>query len=65
MYPNVKGWNVRLASTELGARVEYRYERGALRVVNVNQLERAADPPLRIRRPAPDPVTLPARCYSA
>ena len=47
MYPNVKGWNVRLALTEMGARIEYLYERGALRVVNVNQLERAADPPLR------------------
>lgn len=46
MYPNLKGWNVLLALTEVGAHVEYLYERGRLKVVNVDQLERAANPPL-------------------
>jgi len=47
MYPTVEGWNVLLALTEVGAHVEYLYERGALRVVNVDELEREANPVLR------------------
>ncbi|MGE3618408.1 MAG: MBL fold metallo-hydrolase, partial [Gemmatimonadales bacterium] len=47
MYPTVTGWNMMLALTEVGAHVEYLYERGALRVVNREDLERQANPPLR------------------
>jgi glyoxylase-like metal-dependent hydrolase (beta-lactamase superfamily II) len=50
MYPRVGGWDVLLALTEIGAHVEYLYERGALRVVNVEQLEREANPALRYVR---------------
>jgi glyoxylase-like metal-dependent hydrolase (beta-lactamase superfamily II) len=47
MYPTVAGWNVLLALTEVGAHVEYLYERGALRVVNVKELEDEPNPALR------------------
>ncbi len=47
MYPGVQGWNGLLALTEVGAHVEYLYERGSLRVVNVDQVEREVNPPLR------------------
>ena len=47
MYPTVTGWNVLLALTEVGAHVEYLYERGSLGVVNVEQVEREINPPLR------------------
>ncbi|MFN0178633.1 MAG: MBL fold metallo-hydrolase [Gemmatimonadales bacterium] len=47
MYPTVTGWNVLLALTEVGAHVEYLYERGALRVLNIDQVERETNPPLR------------------
>jgi hypothetical protein len=36
-----------LALTEVGAHVEYLYERGALRVLNIDQVERETNPPLR------------------
>lgn len=47
MYPKLSGWNVLLALTEVGAHVEYLYERGALRVANIDEVEREANPPLR------------------
>jgi glyoxylase-like metal-dependent hydrolase (beta-lactamase superfamily II) len=49
MYPAVEGWDVLLALTEVGAHVEYLYERGALSVVNLDQVEREASPALRFR----------------
>ena len=47
MYPTVQGWNVLLALTEVGAHVEYLYERGNLRVVNHGEFAREEHPPLR------------------
>ncbi len=47
MYPTVDGWNELLALTEVGAHVEYLYERGSLRVVNLDQVAREGNPPLR------------------
>ena len=47
MYPSLRGWNVLLALTEVGAHIEYLYERGSLRVVNLDQLEREPNPALR------------------
>ncbi len=47
MYPSLSGWNVLLALTEVGAHIEYLYERGSLRVVNLDQLEREPNPALR------------------
>ncbi len=47
MYPTVKNWDVLLAIEEVGAHVEYLYERGALRVVNLDEVEREQNPPLR------------------
>jgi len=47
LYPTVTEWNVLLALTEVGAHVEYLYERGALRVVNLDQVEREDNPALR------------------
>jgi glyoxylase-like metal-dependent hydrolase (beta-lactamase superfamily II) len=47
MYPRVRGWDVLLALTEVGAHVEYLYERGALGVVNLAELERQENPALR------------------
>jgi glyoxylase-like metal-dependent hydrolase (beta-lactamase superfamily II) len=38
MYPGVEGWNVLLAIEEVGAHVEYLYERGELSVVNLEEL---------------------------
>ena len=47
MYPKVEGWHELLAIEEVGAHVEYLYERGELRVVNVRELEGGANPALR------------------
>ena len=47
MYPALDGWTVRLALTEVGAHVEYLYQRGSLHVANLDQVEREANPPLR------------------
>ncbi len=47
MYPTLAGWNVLLALTEVGAHVEYLYQRGALHVANITQVERELNPPLR------------------
>lgn len=49
MYPRVEGWDVLLAIEEVGAHVEYLYERGELRVENVAELEGAGEPGLRFR----------------
>jgi glyoxylase-like metal-dependent hydrolase (beta-lactamase superfamily II) len=38
MYPGVEGWNVLLAIEEVGAHVEFLYERGELSVVNLEEL---------------------------
>jgi glyoxylase-like metal-dependent hydrolase (beta-lactamase superfamily II) len=46
MYPTVKDWNVLLALTEVGAHVEYLYERGELHVTNLDQVEHEDNPPL-------------------
>lgn len=47
MYPRVEGWHELLAIEEVGAHVEYLYERGELRVVNVRDVEGGANPALR------------------
>jgi glyoxylase-like metal-dependent hydrolase (beta-lactamase superfamily II) len=47
MYPRVEGWHELLAIEEVGAHVEYLYERGELRVVNVSELEDDGHPALR------------------
>ena len=47
MYPKVEGWHELLAIEEVGAHVEYLYERGELRVVNVRELEGGGNPALR------------------
>ena len=47
MYPMLDGWNVLLALTEVGAHVEYLYQRGSLHVANIDQVEREVNPPLR------------------
>jgi glyoxylase-like metal-dependent hydrolase (beta-lactamase superfamily II) len=49
MYPGVEGWDALLALTEVGAHVEYLYERGRLGVVNLEEVEREASPALRFR----------------
>ncbi|MEO8451866.1 MAG: MBL fold metallo-hydrolase [Gemmatimonadota bacterium] len=46
MYPAVTGWNVLLALEEVGAHVEYLYESGALRVVNLDEVEKEENPTL-------------------
>ena len=49
MYSKVEGWNVLLAIEEVGAHVEYLYERGELGVDNVAALETGENPALRFR----------------
>jgi hypothetical protein len=49
MYPTVRNWDVLLAIEEVGAHVEYLYERGALRVDNLEEVEREPNPALRYR----------------
>lgn len=49
MYPKVEGWHVLLAIEEVGAHVEYLYERGELAVDNVAELESEDTPALRFR----------------
>jgi glyoxylase-like metal-dependent hydrolase (beta-lactamase superfamily II) len=41
IYPDVTGWDVLLAIEEVGAHVEFLYERGELAVVNLDQLDGA------------------------
>jgi glyoxylase-like metal-dependent hydrolase (beta-lactamase superfamily II) len=47
MYPRVTGWDVLLAVEEVGAHVEYLYERGDLVVTNVVEVEREENPAMR------------------
>lgn len=47
MYPRVEGWNVLLAIEEVGAHVEFLYERGELKVTNVAELDADENPTLR------------------
>jgi glyoxylase-like metal-dependent hydrolase (beta-lactamase superfamily II) len=49
MYPGVEGWNVLLAIEEVGAHVEYLYERGELSVINLDQLDAPEGAGLRFR----------------
>jgi glyoxylase-like metal-dependent hydrolase (beta-lactamase superfamily II) len=49
MYPTVEGFHVLLALEEVGAHVEYLYERDELVVDNLDELEREDNPPLRYR----------------
>lgn len=49
MYPRVRDWHVLLALTEVGAHVEYLYERGVLGVVNLDEVAREENPALRFR----------------
>lgn len=50
MYPKVKGFNVLLAIEEVGAHVEYLYQRGRLAVTNLDEVEREDNPALRYER---------------
>jgi len=47
MYPTVTGWDVLLAIEEVGAHVEYLYERGVLGVANLDEVEREENPALQ------------------
>jgi glyoxylase-like metal-dependent hydrolase (beta-lactamase superfamily II) len=49
MYPDMSGYHVLLALEEVGAHVEYLYERGALAVENLHELEHGENPALRYR----------------
>jgi glyoxylase-like metal-dependent hydrolase (beta-lactamase superfamily II) len=49
MYPKVTGFNVLLALEEVGAHVEYLYQRGRLAVANLDEVEREENPALRYR----------------
>jgi glyoxylase-like metal-dependent hydrolase (beta-lactamase superfamily II) len=46
MYPNRKGYDILLALSEVGAHVEYLYERGHLAVCNLDEIEREPNPAL-------------------
>jgi glyoxylase-like metal-dependent hydrolase (beta-lactamase superfamily II) len=46
MYPNRKGYDILLALSEVGAHVEYLYERGHLAVCNLDEVEREPNPAL-------------------
>ncbi|MBX7167130.1 MAG: MBL fold metallo-hydrolase [Pirellulales bacterium] len=47
MYPNVHGFNILLALEEVGAHIEYLYQRGYLAVVNLDEVEQEENPALR------------------
>lgn len=47
MYPDRHGYDVLLALEEVGAHVEYLYQRGRLAVYNLDEVEREGNPPLR------------------
>ena len=49
MYPRVVGFNTLLALEEVGAHVEYLYQRGQLRVSNLDEVEAQDSPALRYR----------------
>lgn len=46
MYPDRQGYEVLLALEEVGAHVEYLYQRGRLAVYNLDEVERENNPPL-------------------
>jgi glyoxylase-like metal-dependent hydrolase (beta-lactamase superfamily II) len=46
MYPNMKSYSVLLALEEVGAHVEYLYERGHLAIANLEAVEQEANPVL-------------------
>lgn len=50
MYPRAQGFHHLLALEEAGAHVEFLYERGDLAVVNLDEVEREINPPLRFVR---------------
>ncbi len=50
MFRRARGFDVLLAFEEVGAHVEYLYERGRLAVDNFEDLGRESNPPLRYRR---------------
>jgi glyoxylase-like metal-dependent hydrolase (beta-lactamase superfamily II) len=50
MFRRARGFDVLLAFEEVGAHVEYLYERGKLAVDNFEDLGRESNPPLRYRR---------------
>lgn len=50
MYPKATGFHRVLALEEVGAHVEYLYERGDLAVCNLDEVEGQENPPLRYRR---------------
>ncbi|RMF81621.1 MAG: MBL fold metallo-hydrolase [Chloroflexi bacterium] len=47
MYPDVSGYHILLALEEVGAHVEYLYNRGYLAVCNLDEVEREDNPALR------------------
>lgn len=47
IYPDRHGYDVLLALEEVGAHVEYLYQRGRLTVANLDEVEREDNPPLR------------------
>lgn len=47
MYPKVEGFNLLLALEEVGAHVEYLYQRGDLAVANLDEVESQDNPALR------------------
>lgn len=49
LYPNVKNFDTLLAIEEVGAHVEYLYQRGLLSVENLDEVEREENPALRYR----------------
>lgn len=49
MYPGLEGWNGLLGIEEVGAHVEYLYERGELAVDNLEELDRAERGGLRFK----------------
>jgi glyoxylase-like metal-dependent hydrolase (beta-lactamase superfamily II) len=49
LYHRVKGFHILLAIEEVGAHVEYLYERGQLAVTNLDVVEREVNPPMLYR----------------
>jgi glyoxylase-like metal-dependent hydrolase (beta-lactamase superfamily II) len=47
MYPNMKSYGILLALEEVGAHVEYLYERGLLAISNLHEVEQEDNPALR------------------
>ena len=47
MYPDRHGYDVLMALEEVGAHVEYLYQRGRLAVCNLDEVERENNPALK------------------